>query len=308
MTDLPLTLKYRPRCFNEVTGQRPVRLVLQRMLQTGNIRPALLFFGSRGTGKTSLARVLVAALNCEKEDPTARPCGSCSTCEQTALGQSADVTEVDAASSGLVDDVRALRESLQFAPHGRYRCQILDECHELTAKGFQTLLKTLEEPPPNTIFILATTERSRVPDTILSRCLSLEFRRLTVAQLTERLRQIADAESIDASDELLAAIASRADGAARDAVGLLDQARLVHVQTPAQLAELLGEVDHGASILAALAPDPAGTVDYDAAFAAASAALYAAPRPAALPVLSSGRTGKCRVQLASTGVALSSAA
>jgi DNA polymerase III gamma/tau subunit len=132
------------------------------------------------------------------------------------------------------------------------------------------------------VFILATTERSRVPDTILSRCLSLEFRRLTVAQLTERLRQIADAESIDASDELLVAIAARADGAARDAVGLLDQARLVHVQTPAELAELLGEVDHGASILAALAPDPAGTVDYDVAFAAASAALYAAPRPAAV--------------------------
>jgi len=159
---------------------------------------------------------------------------------------------------------------------------VLDEAHELTQRGFQTLLKTLEEPPPNTVFILATTERTRIPDTILSRCLSLEFRRLTTVQLAARLRQIADGEGLEVSDELLAAIAARADGAARDAVGLLDQARLVCVRTPEQLAALLGEVDHGAAILAALAPDRTGWVDYDAAFAAVSEALYAAPRPAAV--------------------------
>ena len=280
--NLPLTLKYRPRRFEEVTGQRHVRLVLSRMLHNEDIRPAMLFYGSKGTGKTTMARLFVAALNCEKEDPTSRPCGSCSTCEQIALGQSSDVTEVDAASSGLVEDVRELRQSLQFAPQSRYRCLVLDEAHELTQRGFQTLLKTLEEPPPNTVFILATTERTRIPDTILSRCLSLEFRRLTTVQLAARLRQIADGEGLEVSDELLAAIAARADGAARDAVGLLDQARLVCVRTPEQLAALLGEVDHGAAILAALAPDRTGWVDYDAAFAAVSDALYAAPRPAAV--------------------------
>lgn len=282
MPELPLTLKYRPRRFADITGQAAAHLVLQQMVRTDSVRPALLFHGSRGTGKTSCARILAAALNCEKDDPAVRPCGGCATCEAVTAGQSADVTEVDAASSGNVDDVRELRQSLQFAPQSRYRVLVLDEAHELTAKGFQTLLKTLEEPPPQTVFVLATTELMRIPDTIASRCLALEFRKLTVPQIATRLRQVADAEGLEASDELLAAIASRADGAARDAVGLLDQARLVHVETPQQLAALLGEADHGAKILAALTPDPAGTVDYQAAFAAAHEALGAAPRPAAV--------------------------
>lgn len=229
-----------------------------------------------------MARILVAALNCEKDDVSARPCGACPTCVAVSVGQSSDVVEVDAASSGLVDDVRELRALVQYAPHGRYRAIILDEVHEMSAKGFQTLLKTLEEPPPDTVFILATTELGRVPDTIASRCLSLEFRKLTSSQLASRLRQVAAAEGIPASDELLVAIAARADGAARDAVGLLDQVRLVGVQTPQQLGTLLGETDHGSRILAALTPDAAGTVNYEAAYEATEEALCAAPRPAAV--------------------------
>ena len=236
------------------------------------------------THNTTLARIFAAALNCEKDDVSARPCGRCAPCEAVAAGHSADVIEVDAASSGLVDDVRKLRQSLQFASAARYRAMILDEAHELTDRGFQTLLKTLEEPPENTIFILVTTERDRVPDTIQSRCLSLEFRKLTSVQIRARLRQIADAEGLTeqglAPEELLTAIAERANGAARDAVGLLDQARLVGVRSSAQLAALLGEVDHGVRVLTALAPDGAGTVDYPAAFVAVSEALRSAPRAA----------------------------
>lgn len=296
--DQPLTLKYRPRRFEDVAGQNVPRLVLQRMLERQQIRPVLLFWGHMAVGKTSMARILAAALNCEKGDIVSRPCGQCDSCEAVVAGRSVDVTEVDAASSGLVNDVRELRSSLQFAPQSRYRVCVLDEVHELTARGFQTLLKTLEEPPERTVFVLVTTERNSVPETIQSRCLSLEFRRLTVSQLTGRLRQVASAEGLEASDELLAAIAARSDGAARDAVGLLDQVRLVGVQTPEQLIRMLGEVDHGSAILAALAPDFAGTVDYSAAFEAVSVALSGSPRAA---VVVSAVVSSLRALLAAQG-------
>lgn len=284
--NVPWALKYRPRKFTDITGQHGVRLVLQRMISTGDIRPSLLLHGSLGSGKTSTARIIAAALNCESEDPASRPCGDCSVCLSTAQGRSSDVTEIDAASSGLVEDMRALRESVRFAAQSQYRIVILDECHELTARGFQTLLKTLEEPPANTVFILATTSLDKVPDTIASRCLSLEFRRLTESQIAGRLRQIAECENMELSQALAQDIASRSRGIARDAVSLLEQCHLVCIKTPEQLATLLGDVDYGVKILRALVgsssslssgvPHPS---DFSGAFGCIEEALSSLPSP-----------------------------
>lgn len=274
---VPLTLKYRPRRFSDVVGQTAARLVLQQMVRTGDVRPALLFYGSHGCGKTSAARVFSAALNCEAEDPDQRPCGECTTCISISTGMNSDVTEIDAASSGLADDMRSLREQVRFAAHARYRTIILDEVHAMSSKGFQALLKTLEEPPLNTVFILVTTELGKVPDTIVSRCLSCEFRRLTDVQISNRVRYIADLESIPVTDELCRAIASRARGIARNAVSLLEQCSLVHVQTPDHLSTLLGDDDHGIRVVRALVSG-----DYEEAFAASERALAVLPAAASV--------------------------
>jgi DNA polymerase-3 subunit gamma/tau len=284
--NIPWTLKYRPHSFTEVTGQRAPRLVLRRMVDKGDVRPALLFHGSHGSGKTSMARILAAALNCEAEEPTARPCGGCAVCVSTAEGRASDVTEIDAASSGLASDMRALREAVRFAASARYRVVILDECHSMSSTGFQTLLKTLEEPPANTIFVLVTTHPDKVPDNIKSRCLSLEFRRLTDNQIANRLTQIAEAEDLPLSSELAFAIATRCKGIARDSVSLLEQCVLVNVKTPEQLAVLLGDSDHGLAILRPLThmslqgnnPSPLSS-DYSEAFAATERALSVLPSP-----------------------------
>lgn len=286
MSTDPWTLKYRPHSFTEVTGQKAARVVLQRMVAKDDVRSALLFHGSHGSGKTSMARILAAALNCEIGNSSSRPCGVCPICVSTAEGRSLDVTEIDAASSGLAADMRALREAVRFAAQSRYRVIILDECHSMSPTGFQTLLKTLEEPPANTVFILVTTHLDKVPDTIASRCLSVEFRRLTETQIAGRLDQIAKAEGLDLSSELARAIAARCKGIARDSVSLLEQCAMVGIKTPDQLAVLLGDSDHGLAILRPLAYMSAGSGnpptlsgDYAEAFKATEAALAVLPSP-----------------------------
>lgn len=227
------------------------------------------------THNTTMARVLAAGLNCEHEDVKERPCGGCDTCVLVAEGRSPDVTEIDAASTGRADDIRALRERARYAAQGRYRVIILDEVHSLSETGFDALLKTLEEPPPNVVFILVTTDLDGVKDTVVSRCFSCEFTRISEAQLAQRIRDISDAEGFGFSEELCSAIAARSRGVARNAVMLAEQAALVHVRTPDQLTQLLGDQDHGIKLVRSLSAGP----DYPAAFEAAHAALGVLPGP-----------------------------
>lgn len=225
MSYVSLTLKYRPATFDEVIGQEHVTRTLRNAVAAGRIHHAYLFAGPRGTGKTSVARVLARALNCE-QGPTPDPCGSCAICLSIAQGRALDIVEIDAASNRGIDEIRELREKVKFSPAvARYKLYILDEVHMLTSEAFNALLKTIEEPPSHAFFVLATTEAHRVPATIASRCQRFEFRRLAVSEITTALARIAEKEQIAADLDALAAIARAADGGMRDAQSLLDQMR-----------------------------------------------------------------------------------
>jgi DNA polymerase-3 subunit gamma/tau len=214
--------RYRPRSFKELVGQEAVAKTLENAISAGRIHHAYLFVGSRGTGKTSTAKILAACLNCI-EGPTANPCGRCDRCLAIAHGSSLDVVELDAASHNSVDDVRALRETIAFAPTTSYRVYILDEAHMLSNAAWNALLKTLEEPPPRTVFVLATTEAQRVPPTVVDRCHRFDFRRPTVRQITELLLRVAAEEGIALDPEAALLLARRATGSFRDSLGLLEQ-------------------------------------------------------------------------------------
>ena len=244
-----LALAYRPRTFDDLVGQLAVQVFLRRMVATGRIPTTLLFDGSRGTGKTTTARILAAALNCQQDN---KPCGTCPSCVATFDGSSLDVIEIDAASNGGVDDVRALRQQLLYRQSGNYRVVIFDEAHSASAAAFNAWLKTLEEPPPQTVVIMLTTEPHRIPDTIISRCVRFTFRRLTVADITARLQTIVDAEGLTCEPSLLTLLAERADGAMRDAVMLLDQVSRVGVDTAEQYQRLIGHTDDAPHILSLL--------------------------------------------------------
>lgn len=241
-----LALKWRPRTFDDLVGQPAVQVVLRQMVKTGRVPAALLFDGCRGTGKTTTARILAAALNCE--EPT-RPCGHCPSCKETFDGTSLDVLEIDAASNGLVDDIRALRQQIHYRQRGQYRIVILDEAQSISPAGFNALLKTLEEPPPNTTFILLTTEVFKIPTTIYSRCMPFTFNRLTIHDITHRLTHIATAEQLPVEPALLTLLADKADGAMRDAIMLLDQVTRVGMTTAEQYQRLIGHADHAPAIL-----------------------------------------------------------
>ncbi|MGZ8635070.1 MAG: DNA polymerase III subunit gamma/tau [Solirubrobacteraceae bacterium] len=215
--------RHRPRTFADVVGQEHVVRTLRNAVQQGKVHHAYLFVGSRGTGKTSMAKMLAACMNCES-GPTVEPCGRCESCVAIASATSLDVIEMDAASNNSVDDIRELRESVQFAPvSGRSKVYILDEAHMLSSQAWNAFLKTLEEPPPDTIFVLATTEAQKVLPTVVDRCHRFDFARPTVEQIAIVISRVAAAESIEIAPDAVALLARHATGSFRDALGTLEQ-------------------------------------------------------------------------------------
>jgi DNA polymerase-3 subunit gamma/tau len=216
--------RHRPGSFDEVVGQQHVVRTLRNAVERGKVHHAYLFVGSRGTGKTSMAKILARSLNCERGGPTVTPCGECESCLTIAAGTSVDVIEMDAASNRSVDDVRDLRERVAYAPAGgHWKVYILDEAHMLTKEAWNAFLKTLEEPPPNTVFVLATTESHKVMATIADRCQRFDFQRPSLEQISEVLTRVAAAEEIEVEEGAVAMIARSASGSFRDALGTLDQ-------------------------------------------------------------------------------------
>lgn len=236
---------YRPRSFREVMGQARVVDTLREAVRQNRLTHAYLFSGPRGTGKTSVARILAKAVNCETPD-SGEPCLQCAACRAVEQGQHLDVIEIDAASNRGIDEIREIKERIGQAPvMGRYKIYIIDEVHMLTTEAFNALLKTLEEPPAHVLFILATTEAQKLPVTVLSRCQRYEFQRLSVAIIEERLRQVVAQEKLNAEPAALELIAEYADGALRDALSLLDQAVSVGQGAVSRLAvsDLVGTID-----------------------------------------------------------------
>jgi DNA polymerase-3 subunit gamma/tau len=223
MTYLVMARKYRPQSFEEVVGQPHVTVTLVNAIKAERISHAYLFAGPKGTGKTTVARILAKALNC-KDGPTDKPCGECDSCSEIAMGRSLDVVEIDGASNNSVDDVRALRENIRYVPSkGKYKIYIIDEVHMLSDSAFNALLKTLEEPPAHSIFIFATTEPHKVPQTVLSRCQRFDFRRIPMPDLVKTIQTIAQKENLRIDQDASYILARRADGSLRDILSLLDQ-------------------------------------------------------------------------------------
>ena len=241
----PLHHKYRPQRFDQLVGQEAIAATLSQALQRGRIAPAYLFSGPRGTGKTSSALILARSLNCLSSDgPTAEPCGTSELCTAIAAGGALDVIEIDAASNTGVDNIRDLIERSRFAPvQARWKVYVVDECHMLSTAAFNALLKTLEEPPPRVVFVLATTDPQRVLPTILSRCQRFDFRRIPLQALEQHLLWIAEQEAINITPEAVHLVAQLAQGGLRDAESLLDQLSLLPPPVePEAVWELLGAV------------------------------------------------------------------
>ncbi len=257
MSYLVLARKWRPRTFEELVGQEHVRRALTNALDSGRIHHAFLFTGTRGVGKTTIARIFAKSLNCER-GVGSKPCGQCGTCQDIDAGRFVDLLEVDAASRTKVDDTRDLLDNVQYAPaRGRYKVYLIDEVHMLSTHSFNALLKTLEEPPPHVKFLLATTDPQKLPVTVLSRCLQFHLRRLPLQLIQDRMTQIAQAEKVEFEPAALRAVARAAEGSMRDALSLLDQVlafgggRAVESEVRA----LLGTLDrrHVEAILTAIA-------------------------------------------------------
>ena len=245
MSYLVLARKWRPKNFQETVGQKHVLTALTNALDSERLHHAYLFAGTRGVGKTTIARILAKSLNCET-GITSMPCGECSACVEIDEGRFVDLIEVDAASRTKVDDTRELLDNVQYAPaRGRFKVYLIDEVHMLSKSSFNALLKTLEEPPPHVKFLLATTDPQKLPVTVLSRCLQFNLKRLTPALICERLELICDAESIEFEQGALTMMARAADGSLRDALSLLDQAIAFcgGVVTEAGVGSMLGTID-----------------------------------------------------------------
>src|SRR5215813_2270629 len=224
MSYTALARKWRPKKFSELVGQEHVRRALVNALGSGRVHHAFLFTGTRGVGKTTIARILAKCLNCET-GVTAEPCGVCAACREIDAGRFPDLIEVDAASRTKVDDTRELLDNVQYAPaRGRYKVYLIDEVHMLSAHSFNALLKTLEEPPPHVKFLLATTDPQKLPVTVLSRCIKFNLKRLTPEQIVGQMRAILAAENVSFEDEAIDVLARAADGSLRDGLSLLDQA------------------------------------------------------------------------------------
>lgn len=244
MAYVALYRKWRPSDFSNLVGQEHISKTLVNAIHTGKIAHAYLFSGPRGTGKTSTAKILAKALNCE-HGPTPSPCNQCTSCTKINAGSSMDVFEIDAASNRGIDEIRDLRETVKFAPvDGRYKVYIIDEVHMLTTEAFNALLKTLEEPPSHVVFILATTETHKVPATIHSRCQRYDFKRISVDEIVTRLTFIAGEMKIEADPEAIKLIAMHADGGMRDALSILDQCSALDSEkiTGDKVRQLLGLV------------------------------------------------------------------
>ena len=228
MSYTALYRKWRPTTFEDVKGQDPIVTTLKNQIETGRIGHAYLFCGTRGTGKTTVAKIFARAVNCE-HPINGSPCGTCASCQAIAREASMNVSEIDAASNNGVDNIRDLREEIKYSPtEGKYRVYIIDEVHMLSGSAFNALLKTLEEPPSYVIFILATTEPNKIPITVLSRCQRYDFRRAPLDTIYDRLREMTDAEGIAAEEKALKFIARKGDGSFRDAISLLDQCIAFH--------------------------------------------------------------------------------
>lgn len=268
-----LALKYRPRTFTEVAGQRQVTVVLDAMVTAGTVPAGLLFHGCYGSGKTTTARILAAALNCETPPG---PCGQCVSCKAVADGTSGDLVEIDAASHGLVDDIRELRKQVLYGVGGRHRVIVLDEAQSVSAAGFNAMLKMIEEPPPGTVFVVVTTELHRIPKTVRSRLHRFAFHRIAPADIAARLTTIAAAENITCEPELLDALAEHT-GSLRDAVMVLDQLARARITTLAGWRDLTRYADHGPALL-----EPLAGGDVAAAHQVLDAALFAGADPGAV--------------------------
>jgi DNA polymerase-3 subunit gamma/tau len=265
--------RHRPRTFDEVVGQEHVVRTLRNAVEQGKVHHAYLFVGARGTGKTSMAKILAACLNCE-QGPTTEPCGRCESCTSIAAATSLDVIEMDAASNNSVDDIRDLRERVAYAPvSGRHKVYILDEAHMLSSQAWNAFLKTLEEPPTRTIFVLATTEPQKVLPTVVDRCHRFDFGRPSIHQVVTVLRRVSDQEHIDIDGHALALIARQATGSFRDALGTLEQLRtykLGEAIAPSDVIAVVGVADDEllrAAIEAIAARDPAQALRTSAALA-----------------------------------------
>ena len=242
-----LARKYRPSTFSEVVGQQHILTALENSIQHNKLHQAYMFSGTRGVGKTTIARVFAKCLNCQKGDmPQVEPCNECSACLEIKAGRHIEFLEVDAASRTGVDDMRELLESVQYKPaNARYKIYLIDEVHMLSKSSFNALLKTLEEPPPHVMFLMATTEVEKVPKTVLSRCLQLNLKTIPENQIRDHIQSLLDLENIKYDEESLALIASSAQGSIRDGLTLLDQA-IAHgngVLEADQVKALLGTID-----------------------------------------------------------------
>src|ERR1700742_1209512 len=225
MSYVVLARKWRPKRFAEMVGQEHVLRALSNALDSGKVHHAFLFTGTRGVGKTTIARILAKSLNCETNGVSSNPCGVCAACKEIDEGRFVDLIEVDAASRTKVDDTRDMLDNVQYAPtRGRYKVYLIDEVHMLSNHSFNALLKTLEEPPPHVKFLLATTDPQKLPVTVLSRCLKFNLKRLLPNQIEGQMQRILQAESIASDADALRELARAADGSLRDGLSLLDQA------------------------------------------------------------------------------------
>jgi DNA polymerase-3 subunit gamma/tau len=308
-----LATDYRPRTFGDVAGQGAAAAVLYRIIGRGKTPSAMLFHGPHGCGKTSMARICGAALNCAGPVTSGNtwPCGSCPSCKAVWESSSLDVMEVDAASNGTVDHIRRIRDLAQYSTAGEWRVIVLDEAHGMSAAGFDALLKILEERVTRTTFILVTTERRKIPRTVASRCLEFPFDAISPAVIRDRLEQVCAAEQLILEPPLLSAISERAGGAMRDALMMVEQATDVGITTLELWRELLGETDFAPGLLSA-----AASGDYPALFAALDEVIcgsgdygYITARIIALlrdllvltagaPIMASGQALEARQQLA----------